>query len=365
MKFQERYGFAICLILSLGSSGIAQNRKVYDGQHFSLQYPSEWTARELGEGSVLLTDIPDGIPIFEIMVALIPGTLDLDRNRALSIIREDLSTFAAQNGYKMSTELAGPGDPTLIEAQSTFRSGPQPMDAITSVGLRDHLYINILYEPGQRETALKYGQALTQTIRIKGSQPPASHEPAAQQPERTDQAAAAWKMYQSRDFSISYPGNWTVSTETQKFTATDPLDTGRSISIEWRPGVENKRGILNQCASIDELLTWFYKRNYESLDSGRRQYPFTSVTHDDFQPGRLGGQSTNVSIVYQAAYQLPVTRLVNVQVVPRAGGAYIVTDSHRSEPMQVHEPFRLSVFKSIVFKSQPLDGKAYCNYLGR
>jgi hypothetical protein len=234
------------MILSLGTA-LAQNRKVYDGQHFSLQYPSEWTARELGEASVLLTDIPDGIPIFSIMVALIPGTLD--RDRALSIIREEHSALAAQNGYKMSSELA-PGDPTQIEVHSTFRSGPHPpADAITSVGLRDGLYMNILYEPGQGETAMKYGEALTQTIRIKGAQPPAS-----QQSARTGQAAAAWKTYKSRDFSISYPGSWTVSTKTRKFTATDPGETGRSISIEWRPGVENKSGILNQCASIDEFF---------------------------------------------------------------------------------------------------------------
>jgi hypothetical protein len=268
-----------------------------------------------------------------------------------------LSALATDNHCVLTYKESGPAKGNRIEVISNVRSPSQNADLVSSIGLTDHVYIEIMYEPDKRDVALAHATSVIQTIRLKSGTPQTPQQaPLASQ-------SAAWKSYENADFSISYPAIWRVSTENRKFSATDPSDERRSVSIEWRPGVENKSGILNQCASIDELLTWFYKTNYEQLDSGRRQYPFTSVTHDDFQPGRLGGRSTNVSIVYQAAYQLPVTRLVNVQVVPRAGGAYIVTDSHPSEPN--HEPFRLSVFNSIVFKAGALDGKAYCNYLGQ
>jgi hypothetical protein len=354
MKLQQSLASAIWLFVCLNKPTLAQEKKTYNGEHFIFQYPGGWSVRESNDAvSVVLFDIPDNIPIYQIMIGLIPGTIDLDKDKALHVINNNLSAIAAGNHAQLTYLESGPAKGNRVEVLSTLRSPVQNADVYSSVGLNDHVYVEVMYEVGKRDTALADAYAVFQTVRIK-EEAPLNDSRAA-----TASQGDAWKTYTNADFSISYPGSWRASTEARKFTAIEPGDPRRFLSIEFRPGFENKPGILNQCASTDELLKWIYDTVYAPRDSGNRQYPYTDVTHDDIKPGWLGGRDTT------EAWQLPSTQLAYVEVVPRVGGAYIVTDSRPSEAMEVHEPFRRKVFSSIVFKSQPLDGKAYCNYLGR
>ena len=357
MQFSKRLAFAIELLVSLGVSAWAQPNKIYNGEHFFFQYPGGWSVRELGKDIVVLSDIPDSIPIYQIMIGYLPGPIDKDT--ALHIVNNNLSAFAADNHAELKYLESGPAKGNRIEVLSTLRSPEQNADVYSSIGLTDRFYVEVMYEVGKRDAALAHANAVFQTVRAKADAPAVApgSAPSGQ--------GGAWKTYANADFSISYPGAWRASTEARKFTTVDPGDARRFISIEFRPGFENKPGILNQCASTDQLLQWIYETVYYSRDSGNRQYPFHAVTKDDSQPGWLGGRATTVTDVYQEKWQPPSTQVVYLEVVPRAGGAYVVTDSRPSEAMGVHEPFRRRVFDSIILKSGPLSGKAYCNYLGR
>ena len=97
------------------------------------------------------------------------------------------------------------------------------------------------------------------------------------------------------------------------------------------------------------------------MATGAGQYPYTTVTHDDFKPGWAGGKSTWVTVVHVEAYQKPVTLEFWIDAVPRQGGIYTLMHRHASEPMGDSEPFRQQFINSVVLKANPLDKSAYCN----
>jgi hypothetical protein len=165
-------------------------------------------------------------------------------------------------------------------------------------------------------------------------------------------------------FSFAYPAGWKVNVQNQNSASASDSVTQRGISVVFLPGVPNTATTFNQCASASDILTDYYQKNFAPLATSTAQYPYTTVTYDGIQPGQLGGVSTWISVVYSQAYQLPVSQLTYVNVLPREGGMYIVQYQHPSEPEAVSEPIRQSFLTSIVFKSGPLDKNAYCNYLG-
>ncbi len=178
----------------------------------------------------------------------------------------------------------------------------------------------------------------------------------------------AWLTVNRPYFSFKYPAGWRFD---QKTTGGGAIDSAvepgqqRAIMVSFQPGFSNKPGILNQCASIDDYIEGYYQAMFLPLATGTGQYPYTTVTHDTVQPGSLGGRATRISVVHMEAYQNPVTHLTWVEAVPRVDGIYLVSYMHPSEPMAVSETFRKRVFRSVVFKSKPLAGDAYCNYLGK
>lgn len=177
-----------------------------------------------------------------------------------------------------------------------------------------------------------------------------------------------WEQIDRPDFSFSYPAGWRItefSDSTYSGAKANDVTGRQEMGILFRRGFNNSPDILNQCASVDKILDSYYQDNFSRFATGTNQYPYTTVTHDDFKPGLLGGKSTWVSIVHVEAYKNPVTIETWVNAVPRATGIYIVSYQHPSEPMQVSEPLRQAFAKSIVFKAKPLDRKAYCNYLGQ
>jgi hypothetical protein len=179
-----------------------------------------------------------------------------------------------------------------------------------------------------------------------------------------------WNAVKRPYFSFSYPSGWQLNDITPGnwiglIVKAEEPGGHHSIVVSFERGLVNRPSTLNQCATLDEYLEGYYKEIFGRLDPGNRFYPFTAVTHDDIRPGWLGGRGYQVSIVYQQAYQNPVTHLAWVEVIPRADGFYLISYYHPSEPMEVSEPFRKKLFGTIVFASKPLDRNAYCNYLGK
>jgi hypothetical protein len=177
-----------------------------------------------------------------------------------------------------------------------------------------------------------------------------------------------WKTVKRPYFSFNYPSGWQLDEKTPQdglIVSAVELGSQHAIMVAFQRGLVNKPDILNQCATLQEYLDGYYQVMFGRLDNGNRTYPFTSVTHDLAKPAWLGGLGYQVSIVYEQAYQNPVTHLAWVEVIPRADGFYTVSYYHPSEPMEVSEPFRMKFFDSIVFASKPLDRNANCNYLGK
>jgi hypothetical protein len=165
-------------------------------------------------------------------------------------------------------------------------------------------------------------------------------------------------------FSFAYAAGWKVNVQSPNSVSASDSASQRSVSVTFLPGVPNTATTFNQCASASDILTNYYEKNFLSLATSTNQYPYTTVANDGFQPAQLGGVSTWISVVYQAAYALPVNQLTYVNVVPREGGMYIVQYQHPSEPEAASEPIRQAFLTSISFKSGPLAQNAYCNYLG-
>ena len=174
-----------------------------------------------------------------------------------------------------------------------------------------------------------------------------------------------WQTYDSADFSFQYPSSWQVYSDSKARVAGATDSETHGVDIRFVAGAQNKADTFSQCASEDQLLDFIYKTQYETKATSTDHYPFTSVTHDDYKPGFLGGRSTTVSVVYQEAYKNPLGQLHLIEVVPRAGGMYIITYWHIGEPMEVSEPLRRRFARSVVLKSGKLDKNAYCNYLGK
>lgn len=176
---------------------------------------------------------------------------------------------------------------------------------------------------------------------------------------------SGWRTYDSADFSFSYPASWTIRASYESSEAWAQDSSNHGFNIRFIPGVPNRANTVNQCASADDALQYIYQTNFEPLDKPANQYPYTKVTHDDFKPGWLGGRSTWVTVTHVEAWQKPVTQEFWINAVPRAGGMYLITYKHPSEPMNVSEPLRRAFIDSIVFKSGPLDKNAYCNFFGQ
>jgi hypothetical protein len=170
-------------------------------------------------------------------------------------------------------------------------------------------------------------------------------------------------------FSFAYPRSWTLSGSsnvdgTIAFTARSTSDQFGMVSAEFIPGLINKPGPLNQCQTVDEVLTAFYEKHWAVLDTGRNKYPYVSVTHDAFMPGRLGGEETFVSINYQEAYKNPSGATVYLTAIPRKSGMYVFAIGYMDTIPNVKE--WLSAFQShFVMTDSPLGSKDYCNYLGK
>jgi hypothetical protein len=177
-----------------------------------------------------------------------------------------------------------------------------------------------------------------------------------------------WAAADDSNFSFEYPDNWQAKRNAvegfSEITITDSSGTPR-LAVSFDPEFTNQKGILNQCASVDEFLTKIYETRFAPYATGTGQYPYTTVTHDDFKPGQLGGKSTYVTITHVEAYQKPLSVNYYLNAVPRSGGIYLVSWGHPSEPMSVSEPFRQRFLQSIKFKAPPLSSNSYCNYLGK
>ena len=146
-----------------------------------------------------------------------------------------------------------------------------------------------------------------------------------------------------------------------EFVATDPSSQYK-LAVAFDAGFVNQKGILNQCESVDAYLDAVYQARFARYETGKGQYPYTSVTNDGFQPGFLGGKSTTVTISNVEAYQKPYTNVIYMNAVPREGGIYLATFAHPSEAMETSEPVRRHFLHSIWFSAGARDEKAYCNY---
>lgn len=178
-----------------------------------------------------------------------------------------------------------------------------------------------------------------------------------------------WLGFDSPDFSFQYPAGWAldkgVDANGNSRAQADDANNWYSIGVAFTPGFVNKADTFNQCASVDAYLNDVYKNSFEPLATGTGQYPYTTVTRDDFKPGWLGGKSVYITIVHVEKWQKPVSLIVYINAIPRQGGLYTVSFKHPSEAMGNSEPFRQAFFRSIMFKSPALERNAYCNYLGK
>ncbi len=184
-------------------------------------------------------------------------------------------------------------------------------------------------------------------------------------PAGLDGQDSGWRTYDTADFSFRYPLSAKLQINPEKHSALAQDANLRAYGVRFLPGVRNGATPLVQCASADKVLQKIYEEEFEPLATSRNQYPYTSVTHDDFKPGWMGGRSTWVTITHVEKWKPPVTQEVWLNAVPRAGGMYVVMYGHPSEPMNVSESWRQAFIGSIVFKSGPLDKNAYCNAFGR
>ena len=177
-----------------------------------------------------------------------------------------------------------------------------------------------------------------------------------------------WTSLDRQSFTFLYPPGWQVQEESKNSFDSDYVNdpaSPRMVGMMFHRGVENHPNLLNQCAGVDEYIDHFYQATFAPMATGTHQYPYTTVTHDDYKPGWMGGRSTWITVVHVEAYQPPATVEYWVNVVPRQGGFYTIVYRHPSEPMQISESFRQRFLQGIVLKAPPLGKDAYCNYLGK
>jgi hypothetical protein len=178
-----------------------------------------------------------------------------------------------------------------------------------------------------------------------------------------------WTTADAPKFSFDYPASFEIRKDDGEDGSTmiTAKESGsvRGVMVLFLPGLENKPNTFSQCATADDVLTMYYRKVFEPMDTGTNQYPYTKVSHDAFVPGKKGGESTTISITHVEAYQNPQTIQVYLNVVPRKGGFYVVSFSHPSDSWQVGETARRKFLDSIAFKAPPLPANGYCNYLGQ
>lgn len=180
--------------------------------------------------------------------------------------------------------------------------------------------------------------------------------------------ADVWQVARDSNFSFEYPSGWKLQRNANgrltEIQATSP-DSIYTLAVSFESGLTNQAGILNQCATVDEYLQFYYDERYSKpFDTGTGQYPYTTVTNDGFQPGFLGGKSTYVTINHVEKWQQPVSWVYYMTAIPRSGGFYLATYGHPSEPMQVSQYYQQRFLRSIKFTAPNLDVNAKCNYLG-
>jgi len=363
MNYLRAWGMAAVLVCAARESP-AQTH--FNNGSVSFDLPKGWHAetRESDGASVMLTTDGSADAIYYVFDGGLPRELNAVERvmeaRALSVMNSlhttDPLTIERHCTASERGDLSG-RQATRCAALVHDKDGNPAYLWYTAVPLDDTTCLIIDFAPADKDDFDKIKAAeelLTKTFSFVATK--------AQFAPTQD---GAWQTYNAPDYSFQYPLSWKLQTNPARNEAWAQDNVGRTVSVRFVAGAQNRADTFNQCASEDEMLTQIYKADYEWRETSKAQYPYTSVTHDNYMYGFLGGKETWVSITHVEAWNKPASVQVWINVVPRAGGMYVVTYTHPSESMEVSEPLRKTFAKSIVFKSGPLDKKAYCNYLGQ